>query len=506
MSEPLPLVLLHGWGFDSNIWDDIFPELKKSFAVIAIDLPCFANTLSCSSNIDDVVMDLLKQLPPKSILLGWSLGGMIATYIAIHYPQRVAALITVGSNLKWVAVDGEDDRWPGASADNFSAFFENLALNFGGTKQHFCSVIARGDAKEKQLVKLLRNKLSSSSQENFLQALSLLNSIDNRAGFKTLAVPGLHMFGENDAMVPLAVEQGMRIANKQQRTSIIPDTAHAPFLTQPEPFVSMVNDFIQALPYQLDKKRIAKSFSKAASGYDSAAQLQRDVGDRLFSIVPKNKVNPVLDLGCGTGYYGGKLAQQFPSSCILSMDIAQGMLQVARRKFNTITAVCADAEFLPFKDNAIDLVFSNLAIQWCQDSQRLFAELYRVLAPGGQCVISTFQDGTLKELKSAWRAVDELTHVNHFPYAENLCESARKAGFCSIDVQHQRLVQYYATVKELTAELKAIGAHNINSGRPDGLTGKRKLKKMLEAYEQFRCNDKLPAHYEIVFLILKKER
>ena len=508
--SPYPLVLLHGWGFDSRIWAEVIPALQLSFDVVAIDLPCFGNSEYCSSNMDAVAQNLIGQLPEKGILLGWSLGGLVATHLAIHFSPRVAALITVGSNLKWLALETADENWPGAAPGNFAAFFENLAQNFESTRQHFCGVIARGDCKEKSLTRQLSKKLSSAPQENFLKGLQLLADIDNRAGFSNLQVPGLHVFGEKDAMVPLAVEQQIRLLNQNQRTEIIPGTAHAPFLSEPEIFASVVRNFIQSPQQQtnkstLDKKRISGSFSKAAVTYDSAAQLQRDIGDQLFLSLPESRPLVVLDLGSGTGYYSQRLQECYPFAQVISLDIAQGMVQVARSSGRAMIGVCGDAELLPFKNHSIDVIFSNLAIQWCQDYQQLFAELYRVLAPGGQCVISTFQEGTLGELKAAWKAADDLTHVNYFPNAGYVRESASQAGFCSVAAQQLRLVQYYETVKELSMDLKAIGAHNINSGRPDGLTGKRKLKKMLAAYESFRCDDKLPASYEIIFLFLKKE-
>ena len=503
MLEKIPLVLLHGWGLDSCVWDSVIPELEKTFVVIAIDLPCFGNNPLCSADINEVAENVVAQLPPKSILVGWSLGGLIATYIAIHHSERVAALVTVGSNLKWLA--DADTQWPGASADNFAAFFENLAQNSEVTHQHFCGVIARGDSQEKFLAKKLRQHISNTAQENFLTGLRLLNNIDNRKNFATLSAPGLHIFGGKDVMVPLAVEQALRALNKKHRTYIMAGAAHAPFLSEPVLFAELIRNFVQSLSSQLEKKYVAESFSKAATTYDSAAQLQRDISDRLWALLPAVQAQRVLDLGCGTGTGTVRLQQYFPQAQVLSLDIAPGMLQQVRKKHPGAVGVCADAEALPFKNDSLDIIFSSLAIQWCQAYPQLFAELYRVLAPGGSCVISTFRSGTLQELKTAWQAADAHVHVNAFADSAELREAAQQAGFCSIDMHEQTLVQYYATVKELTAELKAIGAHNINSGRPDGLTGKQKLKKMLDAYEQFRCDGLLPASYEIVFLILKKE-
>lgn len=501
MAESLPLVLLHGWGFDHHIWDELIPRLREHRKVIALDVPGFGVGDMPQADPENVTNLLLAQLPPRCVLLGWSLGGMLATHLAIHHPRRVAGLITVGSNLKWVATD----HWPGASADNFAAFFENLAQHFESTKQHFCGVIARGDGKEKIIAKQLRTKLSSAAQENFIAGLQLLDRIDNRAAYTALKIPGLHIFGEKDVMVPLDVGEQMKAMNSRQPVQVMSDCAHQPFLSQPENFASLVLQFVKSIPYQRNKKQLAQSFSKAATTYDSAAQLQREIGDQLFSLLPAHRVDTVLDLGSGTGVYSHQLQKQFSQAKIISLDIAIGMLQVAKQNNVGSVGVCADAEHLPFKENSMDIIFSNLAVQWCQDYEQLFLELKRVLKPGGVCVLSTFQEGTLRELKAAWQSVDDCVHVNEFTYAENLRKMAMQAGLSSIAMQHQTLVKHYAQVKQLTQELKAIGAHNINQGRPDGLTSKRKRNRFYEAYEQFRCDDKLPAHYEIVYLTFTKE-
>jgi len=484
MPDTLPLVLLPGWGFDHRIWEGVLPFLRERREVIMLD--------------DDV----MARLPQRCILMGWSLGGMLATQIAIQHPERVAALITVGSNLKWVS-DGE---WPGASADNFAAFFENLVQNFEATKQHFCGVIARGDSKEKAVARILREKLSTASREKFLQGLRLLDSIDNRQGFAELRMPGLHLFGEQDAMVPLRVEQQMRVLNKRQRTHIFQKTAHAPFLSDPENFVGVVRDFIQTLPYRIDKKNIADSFSKAATTYDSAAQLQREIGEQLLVMLPTRSPQRVLDLGCGTGTFSPWLQKKFPQAEVISLDIAMGMLRAARSSGRTRFNICGDAESLPLQTASIDVIFSNLAIQWCQQPECLFAEIYRVLKPGGVCLLSTFVPGTLRELETAWQQVDAAVHTNHFFSAEELRSAAAGQGFADISCFNEVCTRYYGSVSGLMRELKAVGARNLNAGRSTGLMGKRKLLRLAHAYEKFREQQQLPAHYETLLMVLKKEQ
>src|SRR5690606_1891200 len=180
-----------------------------------------------------------------------------------------------------------------------------------------------------------------------------------------------------------------------------------------------------------------------------------------------------------------------------------GMLAVAREQSTSLRPVCADAEQLPFRDNSFDLVFSNLAIQWCQQPEQLFAEIHRVLAPGGVCLLSTFIQGTLQELDNAWQQVDDAVHTNDFFNAQTLCEAA--GVFADLGFWQETHTRYYGSVTGLMRELKAMGAHNLNDRRHRGLTGKSKLLKLARAYEPLRERDQLPARYVTLLMVLKKD-
>jgi ubiquinone/menaquinone biosynthesis C-methylase UbiE len=143
----------------------------------------------------------------------------------------------------------------------------------------------------------------------------------------------------------------------------------------------------------LNKHRIADSFSRAAQTYDAAAELQRQIGHQLLESLPDTRPDRVLDLGSGTGYFTPLLRQRFASSQLVSLDLAQGMLAYARqhRPDSHAAWVCGDAEALPLASDSLDLIFSSLAIQWCERPDRLFAEIARVLRPGGRFVVATLQ-------------------------------------------------------------------------------------------------------------------
>jgi malonyl-CoA O-methyltransferase len=187
---------------------------------------------------------------------------------------------------------------------------------------------------------------------------------------------------------------------------------------------------------------------------------------------------------------------------VVGLDIAEGMLRFARENHNSVQHwLCGDAEYLPLTDSSVQHIFSSLAIQWCSQLPQLFSELHRVLSPGGQLRIATLGPQTLYELRDAWKAVDHYAHVNHFEPAENLQAAMVDAGFDDVSIATQTITLSFADLKQLTHELKALGAHNMNSGQSGGLTGRARLKAFKAAYESFRREDgTLPATYEVYYL------
>ncbi|WP_409525051.1 malonyl-ACP O-methyltransferase BioC [Nitrincola sp. MINF-07-Sa-05] len=255
-----------------------------------------------------------------------------------------------------------------------------------------------------------------------------------------------------------------------------------------------------------DKRQVASSFSRAAASYDSVAGLQRDVADRLASWLPVASVERVLDLGSGTGYSQPTLCSHYPDSQLLSLDLAEGMLRHAReqRDLPGVLPVCGDAEQLPFADQVVDLIWSSLAIQWCQQPQELFRELWRVLRPGGRVLLSTLGPATLHELRYAWAGIDQDPHVNEFIAREQLLAHASAFTVGRAEVQTRMLE--FDSLLSLMQELKALGAHNTNPRQRKGLGGRAVLDRLQKRYESFRAAaGSLPATYEIHYIELIKE-
>jgi malonyl-CoA O-methyltransferase len=265
-----------------------------------------------------------------------------------------------------------------------------------------------------------------------------------------------------------------------------------------------MNDIPRQDEFSLDRRQLRLAFERAARSYQEAAVLQREIGVRLMERLEFMALKPgrVLDLGCGTGAQLVGLQKRYPQAHLLGLDLAMNMLAATRHGpfwFSRKPLVCADALHLPFTAASFDLVYSNLMLQWCDDLQVVFRELRRVIKAHGLLLFSTFGPDTLKELRSVWRKVDDLNHVNRFLDMHDIGDALIRAGFVEpvMDVEH--LTVTFEDLVTLMHDLKKIGAHNVTSGRARGLYGRRTLGKLIQAYEQFRRDGRLPATYEVIY-------
>ena len=276
-------------------------------------------------------------------------------------------------------------------------------------------------------------------------------------------------------------------------------------------------------PLRLDPQSVRHAFERAAASYDASAVLQREVGQRMAERLLLVKLQPaaILDAGCGTGDALSELSARYPDAFLVGLDLAYAMLDSARRRVTAANAsersllsrllgtramarrvaalVCADASRLPLAAGIIDLVWSNLTLQWINDASAAFAEFHRVLRVGGLVMFTTFGPDTLKELRAAFAGVDGATHVSRFIDMHDVGDMLVRRGFADPVMDMETITLTYSDATAMMRELKAIGAHNATVGRPRGLTGRARWSRVLVALEAFRRDGRLPATYEVVY-------
>ena len=269
----------------------------------------------------------------------------------------------------------------------------------------------------------------------------------------------------------------------------------------------------------LDQAKIRHAFGRAAASYDAHAVLQTEVAARLQERLDGSHFTPrrVLDVGSGTGTGTAALRARYPEAEVIALDLALPMMKAETKAIESATtahmakcppdlfvsvpifSVCADAQALPLADASIDLVHSNLCLQWCEDPGLALDEFRRVLRPGGILLFSTFGPDTLKELREAFAHVDQAPHVSRFIDMHDIGDALLTTGFRDPVLERDDFTLTYADALTLMRELRAIGATNADARRSRSLTGKAHLQQVLDAYEAFRHDGVLPATYEVVY-------
>ena len=234
---------------------------------------------------------------------------------------------------------------------------------------------------------------------------------------------------------------------------------------------------------RLGKQQIARQFSRAAATYDEVAQLQCEMADRLIERIPLDANGTLVDFGCGTGYALEQLAA-FPRLERVGIDLAKGMIDHARARVGPIRLIMGDLEQTELADNSIDIAFSNAAIQWC-DAKTSFAEMARVLKPGGLLLASTFGSGTLREWKSAWHSIrDQNQRIHDFESDQRLRNALVETGFEGIEIALETRLLNFFSVDELFQNVKKLGATNAAPDRATGMLGRQKYFELRQYFEQ----------------------
>ena len=516
-----------------------------------------------ATTLRDLARAVSPQVPQGAAVLGWSLGGMVALELARSRPGDLAALVLIATTPCFLAREdwpagmnpGVLDGFAAGLAGDYRRTLSNfLALQTWGDEnasQALRSLRANLDAH------------GEPDPQALVAGLGILRTADLRDELAAMALPTLVIAGEHDRITPVAAGRELASRLPSARFVEVPKAGHAPFLSHAETVRREVESFLSFMApspapagrsrseesgesrrvssgagstgehsafssaaagerttaatgrpagdantsneFALDVRRVRDSFSHAAATYDAAAVLQTQVRDELLHRLEVLRMEPavVVDLGAGTGQASIALKRRYPGGRVVAIDIAHGMLQQARtrqtllRRFNRVVA---DAAALPLGDASVDMLFSSLMLQWCNDPDQVLRECRRVLRPGGVLHFTTLGPDTLLELRKSWQAADPgHAHVNRFIDMHDLGDALVRAGFAEPVLDVERYTLTYDDARGLMRDLKEIGAHNATAGRARGLTGKSTLARMLAAYEGFRRKGRLPATYEVVF-------
>lgn len=258
-------------------------------------------------------------------------------------------------------------------------------------------------------------------------------------------------------------------------------------------------------PSNAQQAAIAKSFSKAATSYDQAASLQREVGLELLQLLPKPiQVQRWLDLGSGTGFFAGQLGRKYPQAQGWALDLSPQMLAVSRHKYPQVEHLCADAAAPPLATASLDLIFSNFALQWCPDLLAVLQQAKRLLKPGGLLVFSSVLQGSMQELSHSWQQVDGRSHINNFRDLNAYQQAISASGWQVQQLLTTTKVQYQPKVADILRSLKLLGANHLHQGRSPGLLARGSYQRLQQAYAAYQQPQGLPLSWHLLLTALIK--
>jgi malonyl-CoA O-methyltransferase len=267
----------------------------------------------------------------------------------------------------------------------------------------------------------------------------------------------------------------------------------------------------------IDQSRVRALFAEPRR-VAAADFLRREIAARMHERLSLVKIVPqrVLDAGCGTGPDLGTLQKTYPAAQIIGLDASEAMLAEAKAPAPALRALnqmlsrlmpakagvdllCGDFGTLPFGPNSLDLVWSNLALHWHPQPDRVFAEWRRVLRVDGLLMFSNFGPDTFKELRTAFAELDESPHTLPFVDMHDFGDQLVEAGFSTPVMDAERITVTYGTVEALLADVRAIGGNPLATRRR-GLIGGAAWKRMVDALQAGRGADgKIGLSFEVIY-------
>jgi len=240
------LVLIHGWGMHSAVWQPVIKKLSKVFTLHLVDLPGMGLSRPIEPyHLHATAENIAEILPPNADIVGWSLGGQVAMRIALDYPEMVRRLVLVGATPSFV---NKPDWQFGMAGDVFSSFAYSVNADYQKTMTQFLTLQCMGADDARSTVKLLRNKFAERpipSTQALQKALQILLETDLRSEIEYLRKPALLIHGDRDTLAPVQAAHWMMQHLPMGYLRVVAGASHAPFLSHQTQFIDALTQFLE---------------------------------------------------------------------------------------------------------------------------------------------------------------------------------------------------------------------------------------------------------------------
>ena len=241
-----PLVMIHGWGMHSGVWQPLVKRLSAKYMLYLVDLPGMGNSRPVEPyHLYHLADEVAEVIPGVSDVLGWSLGGLVAQRIALNQPDRIRRLVLVSATPKFVSTP---DWQAGVDPANFSAFAESVNHDYKAAILQFLTLQCMQSSDRRATIKQLRASFDTRptpTQTTLQRALHILLESDLRAEIANIRKPTLLIHGDRDTLAPVQAAHWMMQQLPHGFLRVISGAAHAPFLSHSDQFVEALNQFLE---------------------------------------------------------------------------------------------------------------------------------------------------------------------------------------------------------------------------------------------------------------------
>lgn len=240
------VVLLHGWALHGGMWGPWLDRLCGHARLHVVDLPGHGRSgwSAAIHNLAGLARAVYPRVPRDAIVLGWSLGGMLALELGRRHPRHLRALILMATTPKFLAGPDWEHGLDPTVLDEFS---RGLALDYRRTVQNFLALQARGDEHAREALHLLRNRLAAHGEPDrraLGTGLDVLRSTDLRDELPRITLPALVIAGEHDRLTPPGAGRELAARLPMARFRCVERSGHAPFLSHPDEVLAEVRGFL----------------------------------------------------------------------------------------------------------------------------------------------------------------------------------------------------------------------------------------------------------------------
>lgn len=241
-----PLVLIHGWGMHSGVWQPLVKQLSKKYMMYLVDLPGMGNSRPIEPYHLYAMADAVAEvIPGVSDVLGWSLGGLVAQCIAANQPDRVRRLVLVSTTPCFV---NKADWQAGIDPANFNTFAKNVNADYKRTILQFLTLQCMKASDARSTIKELRASFElkpTPTQTTLERALHVLLESDLREQAPSIRKPALLIHGDRDTLAPVQAAHWMAQNLPKGFLRVMSGAAHAPFLSHREAFIASLDQFLE---------------------------------------------------------------------------------------------------------------------------------------------------------------------------------------------------------------------------------------------------------------------